>query len=69
MGEWFIRYAYVKSEHGNFQFLESVLMDCFNGFIEKNLELFKGRFLNEKCTPLSLELDWKNLRIFGQCVR
>ena len=34
-------------------------MDCFDGFIEKNLGIIWEKFLNEKCTPLSLELDWK----------
>ena len=34
-------------------------MDCFVEFIEKNLETIWTRFLNENCTSLSLDCDWK----------
>ena len=34
-------------------------MDCFVDFIEKILDIILRQFLNEICTSMSLECDWK----------
>ena len=52
-------YACLKSGHDLIQFWKTKNVDCFVAFIEENLEIIWGKFLNENCTLESLVDDWK----------
>ena len=54
-----MRYACLKLIDKNCPVLENGIGDCFVAFIEENLEGILRSVLNETCTLISLDYDWK----------